>query len=203
MIVETTMTQFPETSSSLLLQVQSVENVEAWETFVRTYQPVIYRMARRRGMQDADARDVVQDVLIRVSNALPLYESKPGIRFRNWLGKVAKNTILTALTRSSQDVGKGGRDARDILAERPNAGKLPTEELDLELMRETYHRAAAMVRTEVNAETWTAFEKTVIYGMTCEDAATSLGKSVGTIYAARSRVFRRLRTQVQTIMGDG
>lgn len=196
------MTHFPETRTSLLLQVQSAENAEAWETFVATYQPVIYRMARRRGMQDADARDVVQDVLMRVSDAIPRYEQKPGIRFRNWLGRVAKNTILTTLTRAPQDVGKGGSVAEDIFAALPEGADIPTDELDVELMRETYHRAAALVRTEVNAETWEAFAKTAIRGMSCEDAAESLSKSVGTIYAARSRIFRRLSKQIQSIMGD-
>jgi RNA polymerase sigma-70 factor (ECF subfamily) len=63
-------TEFPETRSTLLAQVRSPENREAWEQFVLVYRPVIYRMARRRGMQDADAQDLVQTVLMRVAGAI-------------------------------------------------------------------------------------------------------------------------------------
>ena len=61
------MTEFPETRSALLVEVRSPENREAWEQFVLVYRPVIYRMARRRGMQDADAQDVAQNILVRVA----------------------------------------------------------------------------------------------------------------------------------------
>ncbi len=52
------MTESPETQSLLLANIQSLENREAWSEFVPIYRPVIYRMARRRGMQDADAQDL-------------------------------------------------------------------------------------------------------------------------------------------------
>ena len=51
------MTEFPETQSYLLASLKSPESREAWEEFVVIYRPVIYRMARRHGLQDADAQD--------------------------------------------------------------------------------------------------------------------------------------------------
>lgn len=68
------MTEFPDTQSLLLANIQSLENREAWAEFVQIYRPVIYRMARRRGMQDADAQDLSQDVLVRVSKAIDRWE---------------------------------------------------------------------------------------------------------------------------------
>ena len=64
------MTDFLQTRSSLIAQVRSPEDREAWDQFVVMYRPVIYRMARRRGMQDADAQDLVQTVLMRVAGAI-------------------------------------------------------------------------------------------------------------------------------------
>ena len=52
------MTQFPETRESLLLQVKDPRDRDAWERFERVYRPVIYRLARQRAMQDADAQDL-------------------------------------------------------------------------------------------------------------------------------------------------
>ncbi|MEM1067488.1 MAG: sigma-70 family RNA polymerase sigma factor [Planctomycetota bacterium] len=195
------MTEFPETRASLLAQIQCPENREAWEVFAATYQPVIYRMARRRGMQDADAHDLVQNVLIRVSNAIERYERQSDVRFRNWLGRVASNAILSGLARSPRDQATGGTDAGDQLVQHPDSAAL-TQELNLELKREQFLRAAASVRADVSHATWTAFELTVIQGRSNEEAAEELGKSIGTIYAARSRVFKRLRDHIERMAGE-
>ena len=48
------LTEFPETRDTLLVRVRSPENQEAWDQFVLIYRPVIYRLARYRGLQDAD-----------------------------------------------------------------------------------------------------------------------------------------------------
>ncbi len=198
------MTEFPETRSSLLAHVKSPGDLEAWEEFVLVYRPVIYRMARRRGMQDADALDIVQMVLTRVAGAIGRWEkSEPNSRFRHWLRRVARNAILNALTRSPQDRASGGSGARDVLAAVAAASADAEQELDLQYMRELYLRAAVVVRTDVDADTWRAFELTVINGSACETAAALLGKSVGSVYAARSRVVRRLRDQVRNMEGDG
>ena len=72
-------------------------------------------------------------------------------------------------------------------------------ELAVEYMREQYLRASMSVQSDVNAETWRLFELTVIDGESCEAAAKIIGKSVGTVYAARSRVMRRLRDHIQRL----
>ena len=191
------MTQFPETRATLLADVQSPENREAWEEFVFIYRPVIYRMARRRGLQDADAQDVTQNILIRVANAIGQYEQKEGTRFRHWLKRVARNAIFSAITRSPKDAAAGGSVAADLLAEKPDVDPQIIDEFEAETMRELYLRAAAVVRTDVNADTWRAFELTVVKGQSTEEAAKVLGKSIGTVYAARSRIMKRLRHQIQ------
>ena len=193
------MTEFPETRSTLLAQVRSPDDREAWEEFVLIYQPVIYRMARRRGMQDPDAQDLVQKVLIRVAGAIDRWEKKPGARFRHWLRRVAKNSILSELSRSPKDAPVGGSAVQELLAEQPAAVSDVEQELAFESMREQYLRAAMTVQSDVNVETWRAFELTVIDGNSCEAAAKIIGKSVGTVYAARSRVMRRLRDHIQRL----
>ncbi len=64
------MTQFPETRESLILQVKDPANLAAWEQFVDVYRPVIFRIARARGMQDADAEDLTQQILISVAGSI-------------------------------------------------------------------------------------------------------------------------------------
>lgn len=195
------MTEFPQTRSSLIAQVQSPEHREAWDQFVLIYRPVIYRMARRRGMQDADAQDLSQDVLIRISKSIEGWVPQEGVRFRHWLRKVASNAIVTALTKSKPLGIVNGSAAEQILAEATEASAV-TSELQDECFREQYLRAAAIVKVDVSPATWAAFEQTVVQGQSCEEAAESLGKSIGTIYAARSRILKRLQLEIQRLEGD-
>lgn len=193
------MTEFPETRSTLLAQVRSPDEREAWEEFVLTYQPAIYRMARRRGMQDSDAQDLVQTVLMRVAGAIESWQKEPGVRFRHWLRRVAKNAILSAFSRQPKDLAFGGSAVQQLMQEQPAAASEVEQELVLESQREQFLRASVSVQSDVNAETWRAFELTVIEGESCESAAKILEKSVGTVYAARSRVMRRLRNKVREL----
>jgi RNA polymerase sigma-70 factor (ECF subfamily) len=191
------MTEFPETRATLIANVKSPENRQAWEEFVVIYRPAIYRIARRRGLQDADAQDLTQNVLVRVAAAIDRYEQQAGVRFRHWLRRITGNLILSFLTRKPEDLAAGGTAVHDLLSERP--GEFPEfeQELSTECMREQYLRAAAIVRSDVNAETWQAFELTVIQGISCDEAALTIGKSIGTVYAARSRIIKRLREQIE------
>jgi RNA polymerase sigma-70 factor (ECF subfamily) len=190
------MTEFPQTRLSLIAQVQSPGDREAWDQFVLIYRPVIYRMARRRGMQDADAQDLVQSVFMRVASSIQRWEKNdPETKFRHWLRRVVRNTIFSALSRQPKDAA-GGSEMPDLLASQPENEKLVEQELATETMREQYLHAAAVVKKDVDPDTWRAFELTVVRGQSCDEAADLLGKSVGAVYAARSRVMRRLREQV-------
>ncbi len=197
------MTEFPETRSTLLKQIRSPVNREAWEEFMLVYRPVIYRIARRRGMQDADAQDLVQTVLMRVSGAIERWEKEPGTRFRHWLRRVVKNAIVTAFSRAPKDAAAGGSDIQNLIAEQRDAANAVEQELGIEFLREQYLRAAKRVQTDVSEDMWRAFELTVIDGKPCGEAAALIGKSVGTVYAARSRVMRRLRDHVQRLEQGG
>lgn len=190
------MTEFPNTRGTLLAAVKSPENRLAWEEFVLLYRPVIYRMARRRGMQDSDAQDVTQDVLMRIAGSIERFELNQETRFRYWLRRVAKNAILNAIAKRPRDPAAGGTVAKDLLDEQPAVSPELEKELENEFQREQFLRAAKVVRSDVHPETWRAFELTVIQGLTCDEVAVSLGKSVGTVYAARSRIVKRLRDQV-------
>lgn len=192
------MTEFPDTQSLLLANIQSLENREAWEEFVEVYRPIIYRMARRRGMQDSDAQDLSQDVLLRVAGSIDRWEPRPGVRFRHWLRTVAANAIVTALTKSNR-AAMDGSSADQMLAAVPES---ETEsELENEYLRERYLRAAANVKVDVSPVTWQAFELTVIQGQSCEEASQLIGKSIGVIYAARSRILKRLQSEIQRSEG--
>ena len=195
-------TGFPETRASLLVKLQSEDDEAAWQEFVAIYRPVIYRMACRRGLQDADAQDLVQKVLVSVSGAIDSWEPDDETPFRHWLRKIASNAILKVLTRQPKDRAHGGSTVMQMLGEAVPDGDQFDRELELERQREVFLRAAAIVRADIELDTWRAFQFSVIDGLPIAEAAARCGKSVGAAYAARGRVMKRLQQIAQQIQ-DG
>jgi len=87
----------PETRHSLLARLQGSDNDGAWTEFVTLYEPAIYRFARRQGLQDADAREIVQEVLLNVRSLALKPPSNKMERFRAWLATVASYLNLDQL----------------------------------------------------------------------------------------------------------
>lgn len=194
------MPNMPETRDSLIIQIQGPENREAWDEFTQIYRPVVYRMARSRGLQDADAEDLTQQVLMSVARALPQWQRNPNSRFRHWLNRIAKNAILNALTRGRRTLGVGGSDFLNTIKSLPQQISDIEAQIEHEYQRQLYRRAAEIVRSSVNEDTWIAFLNTVVEGESTEAVAARLGKTIGNVHAARSRLMRRLQTVVRELM---
>jgi len=192
--------EFPETRDSLIVLVQNPLNRVAWDQFAKIYRPVIYRLARQKGLQDADAQDLAQQVLHAVSQSIGSWKKlDPPVRFRHWLRRVARNAILNALTRQPHDRATGGSVAMELLKAHPNADSDAATQIEIEYRRELYLQAARLVKTDVELETWQAFELSVVGDFSVEEVARKLGKTLGNVYAARSRIMRRLREAVQAL----
>ncbi|MEZ6138399.1 MAG: sigma-70 family RNA polymerase sigma factor [Pirellulaceae bacterium] len=188
------MSEFPETRDSLLVQVQDPANREAWELFARIYRPVIVRIAQARGLQYADAQDLSQQVLMAVASAIGDWEKRDeSTRFRHWLSRVTKNAILNALMRRPKDQAVGGSSVEELLREAVDRDGETTALIETELRRELYLRAAEKVKVEFRLDSWQAFELSITGDLSTEEIAAELGKSVGAIYTARSRIMFRLR----------
>lgn len=193
-----------ETRNSLLQRLPDKADVDAWDQFVSIYQPLVFRLARSHGFQDADANDIVQEVMIAVSKAIHRWDQDPSKgRFRDWLNKIARNLMINFLTRRKHmPLGQGGSDLVRLLNERvdPNTEESESSrEFDLEYRREVYLIAARLVRSDVRPTTWEAFQRTSIEGMSSKEAANCLGMTEGAIVVARCRVLARLRDAVQRI----
>ena len=191
------MAEFPETSQSLIVRVRDPSNRLAWQEFEQLYRPVIFRIARAKGMQHVDALDLVQQVLMSVAAAIDRYETQgDGPRFRNWLSRITRHAILKSLTRRPREGAVGGSAILDLLSEVPAPDPETDALIQLEYRRELFERAAEQIRAQVNESTWLAFELTALQQTPIERAAATLGVSTGSVYAARSRVMRRIRDAV-------
>jgi len=191
------MSSAPETRLSLLIRIRDPADQAAWQEFVEIYRPVILRFARQKGMQAADAEDVAQVVLAAVAKAVEQREHDPQrAKFRTWLQRVANNAILNALTRERRDRGTGGSAFQAALEQEESPGGPDSDLLRLDYRREVFRWAARQVRQEFRQDTWNAFWLTAIEGRSVEAVAKELTKNPGAIYAARSRVMRRIQEKV-------
>lgn len=187
----------PETRASLLLKLKDRANQQAWHEFTELYRPVILRLAYRKGMQHDDAEDLAQQVLIAVARAIDRFEpDRNRARFRTWLHTIARNLIINALRRGPPDRATGDSAMHRLLQQRPADDDPDSELLRIEFQREVFRRAARQIRDEFHPQTWSAFWGTAVEGREVEQVARELNKSSGAVYAARSRVMRRLREQV-------
>ena len=195
----------PETRSSLIARLADVGDNDAWREFVSLYEPFIYRQARRYGLQHADARELVQEVLIAVCRAVSRFtvDRKRG-RFRTWLYAVGRNVSVRHLQRiRAMDRASGDTHIRAAIAETADPRSVESREFDTELKRHAFLWVAKNVCDEFEPKTWRAFWNTAVENHSIQNTAEALGLSVGAVYIARTRVMARLRSRVQEITLDG
>jgi RNA polymerase sigma-70 factor (ECF subfamily) len=190
------------TQLTLLNRLRDTRDHEAWHAFVEIYYPVIVGSLRIKGLQLTDAEDVTQQILISVAKSLAQRPHDPDrARFRTWLERITRNAAINALQRVPKDQSSGGTDAILALNAVPEATSdeaIFDQEHRLQLLR----LASKTIECEFEPETWQAFWRTTILGESIETVAQSLGKQVGSIYAARSRIVRRLRQEIERIEAE-
>jgi RNA polymerase sigma-70 factor (ECF subfamily) len=188
----------PETRPSLLLRVRDTADHEAWDEFSAIYRPVICRLAVYKGMQEADAEDLAQQVLLAIANAIGRWQPDSSrAKFRTWLRRISENAILNALTRGVPDKASGDNEARMFLEQKPAARGPDSDLLRIEYRREVFNWAAQQIRDEFSHDTWQSFWLTTVEDTNIDLAARQLNKTRGSVYASRSRVMKRLKQKVE------
>ena len=197
------MPEYPETRASLIGRLKDRADQEAWREFVEIYRPVVWRLARHKGLQPADADDLAQQVLSAVAAAVDRWRPDPArAKFRTWLNRIAHNLIVNALTRRAPDRASGDESAHDMLSQQAAPEGPDSELLRIEYRREVFQWAARQIRAEFQPETWMAFWHTAVEGRSVAEVADLLGKKAGAVYAARGRVMLRLKEKIVEWEGE-
>jgi RNA polymerase sigma-70 factor (ECF subfamily) len=190
----------PQTRLSLLVQIRDGTNHAAWSEFVKLYGPLVYGFARKRGLQDADAADLMQDVLRSVSAAIGRldYDRTQGT-FRGWLFTITRNKLFNFLSaRRVRPQGSGDTTTNRLLDAHAEASD-GADTWELEYQRRLASIAMERVKVEFQENTWRAFWLTAVEGVSAADAAKQVGISPGAVYVAKSRVLARLKQEVESI----
>ncbi|MCA9147886.1 MAG: sigma-70 family RNA polymerase sigma factor [Planctomycetales bacterium] len=183
-----------ETRESLLLRLSHGRCERAWYEFADIYRPMIVRLAKQSGLQESDADDVAQVVLVSISRTIGSWrkDAKKG-RFRAWLTTVTKNAVRNAVTRVPRDKLVGETQLFQLLNDSSSDQDAVNRHIETEFMRAVFRSAARQVRTEFAEATWHAFWRTTVGESSVDECAEELQMSRGAVYTARSRVMRRLQ----------
>lgn len=188
------MTLTPSTRDSLLLNIRDAENRDAWAEFVEIYEPAIYRSIRLAGLQDADASDLTQEILLKVNQHVHTWQAgKEHGSFRGWLRVVTRNLIVSWFREKKRHPGSHGSWSLNITSEHACATADETADFDKEEARSAFRFAAKQVRNEVHDSTWQAFWKVAVEGISIEETAQLLGMNQGAVRVAKCRVQARLK----------
>jgi RNA polymerase sigma-70 factor (ECF subfamily) len=190
----------PQTSETLLSRLRrSPTDQAAWGEFVDRYGPMIYDWCRRWHLQEADARDVCQDVLLRLARLMRTFSYDRAGSFRGWLKTLTRHALANFTAR---------RKRTGAITSDPRAAGLLTtvaahedlvQRLEEEFDRELLERAMARVRRRVEPHTWEAFRLLALEGWPGARAAVQLHMKVATAFVARSKVQHLLREEIHRL----
>lgn len=196
------MDDHPVTRPSLLVCLRDPHDGGAWSQFVAIYSPLVYRFARRHGLQASDAADVTQEVFRAVARSIRQfdYDCRKG-SFRGWLIAVARSKLQNFLgKRKPQVEASGGTQALKLLEQQESR---EDEEvfIDREHRRCLFDWAVKEIRGDFQPSTWQAFWQTSVEGRSAKEVAETLGMTTGAVYIARSRILARLKAKIQQVEG--
>ena len=198
------MPEAPATRQSLLLRLRDLQDQTAWTQFVEVYAPLIYAYLRKRGVQDADAADLTQACLQKVTAHVGSLNYDPACdSFRGWLFTIVRNKLRDFHARPRHLwQGSGDPQVRALLDNHADAEAGAADEWEREYQQSLFSWAAEKVRPQVQPATWQAFWQTAVEGKTGQEVARTLGLSLGAVYIAKSRVMVRLRAVIHQMQEE-
>ncbi len=190
------------TSASLLQRVQQgAGDQAAWDAFVGRYGPRIHAWCRHWQLQESDAQDVTQEVLLQLVDKLRRFQYDPSRSFRAWLKTLVHHAWQDFLERRRRG-GLGSGDSAvwerlDSVAARDNLEEQLQEVFDREVLEE----AMARVRQRVAPHTWEAFRLLTFEGLSGAEVAPRVGMQVTMAYVAKSKVQKMLKEEIDRLEG--
>ncbi len=186
-----------KTSAAMLEGMRDPNNREAWSRFFGRYEKVIREWCRKRGLQDADAADVTQKIMLILLDEMPefIYDPDNKGQFRDWLSVITRHACHRFLERDES------RKYRPILDEIQARDELERS-LDEQGRIEALHAAMEEVRKRVSPRDWRIFYQLSFQGRSGDELAKELGMTIAAVFKAASRVRKKVAEQVREFGGS-
>jgi RNA polymerase sigma-70 factor (ECF subfamily) len=191
---------------SLLSRLRNWDDQASWQDFFNTYWQLIYGVAMKAGLNDAEAQDVVQETVITVAKNLEQFKTDPAHgSFKGWLLHTTRWRIADQFRKRSPGQGKQGRPSdqtdRTDTAERiaDPAGLSLEAAWDEEWEKNLLAVATENVKRKVSPEEYQIFDLCVARGSPVQEVATRLGVKVWKVYFAQKKVGGLLKKEVNKL----
>src|SRR5262245_11171836 len=190
----------PTTRVTLLARLrQDPTDQPAWDVFVERYGRHIYRWCRQWKLQDADAEDVTQDILVKLARKLRAFTYDPSRSFRGWL-----KTLAHHAWRDFVDSPRRARFAADDSQSREQLGTLEAREDLIQKLEEAFDHelleaAKVRARLRVAPHTWEAFRLVALEGLPVAEVAATVHMQVAMVYVAKSKVQKVLQEEIRKL----
>jgi len=192
------------TSPTLLSRLRHAPaDQAAWDEFVERYGPRIYSWCRCWNLQEADAQDVTQDVLLRLADKMRTFAYDASGSFRGWLKTLAHHAWHDFIKKRQQAVAGSGDSAVLDKLDAVEARTDLLQRLDEQFDRELLDEAQARVRRRVMPHIWEAFRLLALEGWSGARAAEQLHIKVSAVFVARSKVQRMLQEELHKLEEPG
>jgi len=189
-----------QTSPTLLVRLRQTPTDEgAWQEFCRRYGGRILLWCRQWHLQEADAQDVTQTVLLTLAERMRHFDYDPAGSFRGWLRTVTLNAWRKLAARQHRAGAGSGDSVVDRLLQTVAARDDLVAKLEEEFDRELLEQAALRVRLRVEPHTWDAFRLVALEGHSGAEAAARLGMKVAAVFVAKGRVQKMLREEIDLL----
>ena len=190
------------TRQSLLVRARGGEGA-AWNDLCVVYRPLIVGWLRRQSVPASDLDDLMQEILLKVVRSLPSFEhSGQSGAFRSWLRTIVHNCCCDYWRSPARRAGAGGDEAAAALELLEEPGSPLNRYWDDEHDRHLVRCLLRLVELEFAPTTVRAFHRVALEGASGSEVASELGLSAAAVYAARSRVLRRMRALAEGLLDE-
>jgi len=196
---------FIPTRQSLLSRLKNWDDQESWREFFDTYGELIYGLARKAGLSDAESQDVVQETLISVAQRMPGFRYDPALgSFKGWLRQVTGRRIVDQWRkRLPEDRPGQGGDAGSTLENLPDTTASAFESLwEEEWQKHMLQAALRRVRRKVHPKQFQMFDLYVTQQCPMKSVTDILGVTAAQVYMAKMRVSRLLRAEIRVLQSQ-
>jgi RNA polymerase sigma-70 factor (ECF subfamily) len=190
------------TSQSLLESLRDRANERAWQRLLTVYEPWLRGWLGRHDLQPADVEDVLQDVLVVVSEKVPsfVHNGQPGA-FRTWLRAILTNRVRHFLrARRNREAVVTLAPSLDWLEQLEDDNSALVHEWNQEHDQQLMRRMLALIQTEFTTRTWELFHLLVLENRPAVEVAQQFQIKPNAVYVAKARVLARLRLELRGLM---
>jgi RNA polymerase sigma-70 factor (ECF subfamily) len=182
-----------DTNETLLERLRHAEAHDAWKEFYDLYWGVILRYARKVGLNEHQAEDVLQETMMVLMRQLPEFRYDRGKgRFRNFLLTIVHRKAVAVLRRARRAAADSLKEGDAVDGHRAVINAAAERRWKEAVMEEALRTLKA--HDAIDARTWAVFQAYALEQLPATEVAEKFGLSPNAVYQIRNRMLRRLRS---------